>query len=95
MKEYPIQLSCLKELREHLGVNTCDKRSTKTILSSEYPAFDFYEPFEEEDTLWVPDYRELESEMCVRMATGFEKIFNREWDKGVCQSSSYSYSSQN
>lgn len=74
-----------KELREHLGVNTCDQRSRKTILSSEYPSFDFHEPFDEEDTLWVPDIREKEPEMLLRLTTAFKKIFDREWDKSLCE----------
>jgi len=66
-------------------VNTCDKRSAKSILATEYPAFDFHEPFEEEDTLWVPDYREREPEMIVRLNLALKKIFDAEWDKSLCE----------
>jgi len=70
----------VEELREHLGVNTCDKRSSKSILASEYPSFDFHEPFDEEDELWVPDYREREPEMIIRLQAALNKILDREWD---------------
>jgi hypothetical protein len=66
-------------------VNTCDKRSTKTILAEEYPAFDFHEPFDDEDILWVPDYREREPEMILRLGVAFKKIFDQEWDKSLCK----------
>ena len=66
-------------------MNTCDKRSTKSILSTEYPTFDFHEPFEEEDTLWVADYREREPEMVIRLDIELRKIFDEEWNKSSCR----------
>jgi hypothetical protein len=54
------------------------------VLASEYPAFEFHEPFDEQDELWLPHYREIEPEMIIRLQVALQKIFEREWDNSRC-----------
>jgi hypothetical protein len=49
----------IKELfREAIGIHTCDRRSSKSIIHENYPDWPFEEGFEEEDPLWSLTLRE-------------------------------------
>ncbi|KZO96795.1 phosphoglycerate mutase [Calocera viscosa TUFC12733] len=67
----------IEEIREMIGMHTCDKRSPKTTIAERFPTFFIEEEFTEEDELWKPDYRENEGEMVVRAARGLDKIMDR------------------
>ncbi|EJU02987.1 phosphoglycerate mutase-like protein [Dacryopinax primogenitus] len=71
--EVRFQLS-LPELREMIGMHTCDKRSPKRTIAERFPTFDFEEGFAEEDELWLTHQRETEEEMIIRAARGLDKI---------------------
>ncbi|KZT59347.1 phosphoglycerate mutase [Calocera cornea HHB12733] len=64
----------IEEIREMIGMHTCDKRSPKRTIQERFPTFSIEEGFTEEDELWKPDYRETEGEMVVRAARGLDKI---------------------
>lgn len=67
----------LEDLRETIGIHTCDKRSTKSIIASKYQSKGFVleEGFEEEDIYWKPDVRELIAEQAIRINRSFQNIF--------------------
>lgn len=62
-------------VREALGVHTCDRRSTKSIISSRWPDFIFEVNFAEEDPLWVADLRESDSQLDHRVKTLLDDVF--------------------
>ncbi|KAG7195002.1 uncharacterized protein KQ657_004114 [Scheffersomyces spartinae] len=72
-----------ENLRETLGVNLCDKRSTRLVIESRFKPHGFVieEGFSEEDKLWLPDYREEYFEQSIRVDQFLQSLFNREWDE--------------
>ena len=48
-------------LREVIGIHTCDRRSSKTYIQTNFPAYRYEPGFTEEDGLWRPDVRETHS----------------------------------
>ncbi|GAA5994981.1 putative phosphomutase [Rhodotorula paludigena] len=67
-----------ENLREVLGVHTCDKRETKSNISKRYPAFAFEVPFSEHDQRWSPDWRESDQQAAFRMQQVLNHIFAAE-----------------
>jgi len=66
----------IKEMiRERLGIHTCDRRSTRTVIHENFPHFSFEEGFEEGDGLWVPDVRETLKEHAVRVEAFLDDLF--------------------
>ncbi|KAF8648967.1 hypothetical protein AX16_006081 [Volvariella volvacea WC 439] len=65
----------VENCREVNGVNTCDKRRTKSYILDRFKGF-FTEPdFSEEDNLWDPDIRESFEHMIDRAGTVLDKVF--------------------
>ncbi len=54
-------------LREVIGIHTCDRRSNKTYIHANFPAYTIEPGFAEEDELWSPDIRESHSIHDVRV----------------------------
>ena len=54
-------------LREGNGLHTCDRRSTRSIISSRWPEYEIEKGFTEEDKLWRPDLRESFSALTERL----------------------------
>jgi hypothetical protein len=73
-----------QDLRETLGVNTCDSRTSKSKKETEFgPLFKFERGFVENDELWTKDHRELDKEHDVRTRRGLSKIMAAD---GACKS---------
>lgn len=70
----------VEDLRETIGVHTCDKRSTKTFIQDRYPTFEFEKGFTEEDVLWTPTHRETPTEQNVRTRRFLDNLFESDWD---------------
>jgi broad specificity phosphatase PhoE len=71
-----------KELvREVLGVHTCDRRSTRSAIATKFPHVRFEDGFEEEDGLWLADYREPRTARRYRLAMLLDDVFAS--DEGV------------
>lgn len=64
-----------ENLRETIGLHTCDKRSTKSHLTSAYPSFKFDVPFSEHDQLWSADFQESERQQTLRTQQVLNHIF--------------------
>ncbi|KAI9735884.1 MAG: hypothetical protein M1834_001349 [Cirrosporium novae-zelandiae] len=66
----------IKELlRETIGIHTCDRRSSRTYIHSNYPTYPFERNFAEDDPLWSATYRETDSAQTVRMKALLDDIF--------------------
>ncbi|KAL8695197.1 MAG: hypothetical protein Q9218_000235 [Villophora microphyllina] len=70
-------------LREVNGVHTCDRRSSKSTLVTEFPNFTFEEGFSENDELWTPDHRETHEETDERMKRLLDDIFNNDYNSFI------------
>ena len=58
-----------------MGVHTCDKRSSRSVIANAVPSWGIEEGFTEEDELWQPDHRETHEEHDERTRAVLEDIF--------------------
>lgn len=73
-----------ENIRERIGANICDKRSSKTIIRLRFEQYGFVFPelLTEEDELYTVDYREKLHEQAVR-ANGFlQSLFDENLNNG-------------
>lgn len=77
-----------ENIRETIGVHTCDKRSTRSIIDSKYsPKGYVIEPgFVEDDVYFKRDYRETVREHAMRVNEFFQEIFSVK-DDVICVTS--------
>lgn len=59
-------------------MHTCDRRSSKTYIRENYPAFAIEKGFSEEDELWDADRRESEDDHDERMRALLDDVFTRD-----------------
>lgn len=62
-------------LRETNGEHTCDRRSTRSYIHSQFPTYTFEPSFAENDELWRPDEREQAAAQTKRLHTALEEMF--------------------
>jgi broad specificity phosphatase PhoE len=85
--EYPFIPTIKEMLREVMGVHTCDRRSSKSVIQQYYAEWKFEEGFAESDPLWVPDLRETGAAMLLRARSAMDDIFNEDMDTHISISS--------
>ncbi|PNP51252.1 hypothetical protein THARTR1_08156 [Trichoderma harzianum] len=76
--DQPFKPIIKEALRERLGRHTCDRRSTRSWIESNYAEFEIEPGFTEQDELWQPNYRETIDEHVVRVRQLLDDIFNSE-----------------
>lgn len=71
----------VENIRETIGRNLCDKRSTRTVIEERFSKFSFEcEPdFTENDILFT-EARETDAEQAVRVNRFCQTLFNNDWD---------------
>ncbi|KAL1598931.1 putative phosphoglycerate mutase pmu1 [Paraconiothyrium brasiliense] len=79
-----------EKLRERLGVHFCDKRSTRSYITSAHPLFKIEVGFTEEDELWKADVRETLDEHMFRATQLLEDIFERGGDEVIVSLTAHS-----
>ncbi|KAH8693902.1 phosphoglycerate mutase family protein [Talaromyces proteolyticus] len=62
-------------LRETIGIHTCDRRSSKSAISAEYPAYKIEPGFSENDELWDAELRESDSAQDARLKKFLDDVF--------------------
>lgn len=67
-----------EKLRERNGEHTCDRRSTRNWIASNYPEYGIEAGFTENDELWRPDQRETEEEIAGRVRQLLDDVFTNE-----------------
>lgn len=74
----------VEQIRETIGQNPCDKRSTRSEIEARFSRFRFVcEPgFSEEDTLFGPE-RETDTEQAIRINGFCQWLFERDWDDSI------------
>lgn len=65
-------------LRETNGVHTCDRRSSKTYIRTNYPTYKIEPGFTENDELWEPNIRESNSALDTRLKKLLDDIFKHD-----------------
>ena len=72
MLEYKPEIK--ENLRETIGIHTCDRRSTRSVIAENFPNFKIEEGFTEEDEIWNADFREPLEYQTWRAATAIDEI---------------------
>jgi broad specificity phosphatase PhoE len=79
MEPFPFRKPVFVEnLRESIGLHTCDKRRSKYYLEDTYPNFDFEPGFSIEDDLWGPVYEETSAQQSIRLRFVLDSIWEHE-----------------
>ncbi|KAJ3796596.1 histidine phosphatase superfamily [Lentinula aff. detonsa] len=68
----------VENCREEYGEHTCDKRNTRTWVSTYFPEFVFEEDFTEGDELWTANERETHLQVTIRAQSVLDMIFNTD-----------------
>ena len=66
--------------REENGVNTCNKRRTRTYIATSYPHFIIEDGFTELDELWSPTVRESPAQVAERARKVLDVVFQNDID---------------
>ncbi|KKP04292.1 phosphoglycerate mutase [Trichoderma harzianum] len=77
-RDEPFKPIIKEALRERLGRHTCDRRSTRSWIESNYDQFEIESGFTEQDELWQQNYRETLDEHVVRVRQLLDDIINSD-----------------
>ncbi|GEQ68624.1 hypothetical protein JCM33374_g2292 [Metschnikowia sp. JCM 33374] len=74
----------IEKMRETIGQNLCDKRSTKTVIEERFSRYGFETEagFAEEDPLHNPR-REAAEELALRVNSVCQQLFDEDWDNAA------------
>ncbi|KAL0252684.1 hypothetical protein I308_102076 [Cryptococcus tetragattii IND107] len=82
-KGHGVPATVIENLREHLHVHECDKRSSLSELQRDFPSFTYTPETTEEDELWQPGEvrgRETEEELVARRGAGIAQVLDMSED---------------
>ncbi|OWZ63143.1 hypothetical protein AYX14_03698 [Cryptococcus neoformans] len=101
-KSHGVPATVIENLREHLHVHECDRRSSLSDLQRDFPSFTYTSETTEEDELWQPGEvrnRETEEELVARCGAGIAQVLDMSKDsiyisitshsgalRGICKS---------
>ncbi|PLN75199.1 histidine phosphatase superfamily [Aspergillus taichungensis] len=85
----PFQPLVKENLRETLGLHTCDSRSSKTAIATEYPEYKIEPGFAETDPLYDPKLRESNSARDARLLGFLQDVFAHD-DKSFLSMTAHS-----
>ena len=79
--KYSLRLfDIFQNCREQIGVNTCNKRRTKSYIAASFPHFIFEDGFTELDELWTPTVQESKPQVAERARKVLDVIFQNDID---------------
>ncbi|XXH03816.1 hypothetical protein Hte_010222 [Hypoxylon texense] len=78
-----------EKLRERNGEHTCDRRSTRSWIASNYPEYEIEVGFTENDEEWRPNQRETEEEIAGRVRQLLSDVFTSD-DKTIISFTAHS-----
>ncbi|KAI1416266.1 phosphoglycerate mutase-like protein [Hypoxylon sp. FL1857] len=67
-----------ENMREWFGKHTCDRRSTRSWIESNYPDYGIERSLTEADELWKKDHRETKEEIADRIKKLLDDIFSTD-----------------
>lgn len=70
-------------VRETIGIHTCDRRSSKSAIASEYPEYIIEPDFAETDPLWDSELRESDSARDARLKNFLDDVFAHDSNQFV------------
>jgi len=73
-------VTVVENCREENGVHTCDKRKTRTYITTSYPRFIIELGLTELDELWSPTVRESEAQVAERARKVLDVVFQNDID---------------
>ncbi|KAI0137950.1 phosphoglycerate mutase-like protein [Hypoxylon sp. NC0597] len=88
-RDRPFKPIVKENLRERFGEHTCDRRSTRSWIATNYPEYKIERSFTEADEQWEADHRETEGEIAYRVKTLLDDIFSNE-DKTIISLTAHS-----
>ncbi|KAK7433653.1 putative phosphoglycerate mutase pmu1 [Stygiomarasmius scandens] len=68
----------LEDCREAYGLYPCDKRNTRSYISSTFPEFTIEDNLTEDDELWRAEAREPRENVAVRAKRVLDRIFEKD-----------------
>ena len=77
-KSQPFVPTIKENLREQLGVFTCDQRSNKTYIASQFPSYQFENGFAEDDELWKSYWLELPNQLDDRVKVLLDDVWQND-----------------
>ncbi|WVQ88332.1 hypothetical protein IAS59_002066 [Cryptococcus gattii] len=92
-KGHGVPATVIENLREHLHVHECDKRSSLSELQRDFPSFTYTPETTEEDELWQPGEvrgRETEEELVARRGAGIAQVLDMSEDSTYISITSHS-----
>ncbi|KAL7623164.1 putative phosphoglycerate mutase pmu1 [Parahypoxylon ruwenzoriense] len=78
LPDHPSRAIVKEGLRERFGEHTCDRRSTRSWIASNYPEYAIEPSLTETDEQWRPDRRETEAEVVDRVRKLLDGIFSND-----------------
>lgn len=69
----------MESIRETIGKNLCDKRSSKSVIQQRFPDYDIEPGFSEDDQLFTSE-RETSEDLCIRVNRFCQGLFEKDWD---------------
>ncbi|KAF9523125.1 phosphoglycerate mutase-like protein [Crepidotus variabilis] len=79
-EKYPSRILVKENIREVMGVHTCDKRNTHSYIADAFPSFEIDSCLTEEDELWDPNVRESDTAVAARAKTILDYVFENNHD---------------
>ncbi|CAH2350552.1 putative probable phosphoglycerate mutase ARB_03491 [[Candida] railenensis] len=85
IKSQDVQPLVIESVRETIGRNLCDKRSTRTVIKERFGKENFIidESVTENDELFRDDWRESISEQGIRCNGFLQYLFDKEWESSA------------
>lgn len=70
-----------ESIRETMGLNLCDKRSSASVIRERFGKYGFIlDELTEEDESYLPDTREKLHEQAIRVNGFLQNLFNEDWN---------------
>ncbi|OAV94919.1 hypothetical protein PTTG_26809 [Puccinia triticina 1-1 BBBD Race 1] len=69
------QIVVTENLRENIGLHTCDRRRSKQSISIDFPVVEFENGFNDQDLLWTKDFQETDKQLDIRIKAALTRIF--------------------
>ncbi|KIK63609.1 hypothetical protein GYMLUDRAFT_196337 [Collybiopsis luxurians FD-317 M1] len=73
----------VENFREEYGEHTCDKRNSRSWISTHFPDLVFEDGFEEDDPLWKADERESHEHVTLRAKSVLDVIFDTNKNEAI------------
>ncbi|KIM58755.1 hypothetical protein SCLCIDRAFT_1218294 [Scleroderma citrinum Foug A] len=81
----------VENTREKIGIESCNRRRTRTDIQRKFPDYLIEDGFTEDDELWRPDVLESYDDIDVRVRTVLEMIFRNDEEQLISITSHWAF----